>query len=540
MLEAFRQGQFDQIEIIGQADEKAFFELCFREKMLEALVAAMPTARQKEDVPPWFILAGNLSLKLHLENSFHAFERVVRCGGLLGALPPEIATKRLDPATQQIWLECRGFNDKNLYPRTTPVNQDTLRKFVKDVSADRWLDWYNGPVQAVFQRYGFFDPTGVFIGDGSYLFVPDNPAYENSVVMWFDEHNHPVDYEKLTPEERKKAHRERCYKLVSLLHRRGPFHVYAALAVRPGNDHECPVLYQLVENFVKHVGPGVMKLLIVDRGFIDGASVTRCKQEWGIDVLLPMKKKMDIWADAWALGQRSPWQTLAPLPPPPPPPAPPRPEVIVRRELKRRQTLAAHQAEAPAPDPAKVLQRTELCPIKGFTSWTECAVPIHVLLLRETYADAHQEQWALMTTADFVSPRQPKDLYAWRTQIEEGYRLLKCFYDVNQFYSQDFNVIAAQVVFVHLSYTLRQWQLWKLDQPDWAGQTPVLLRRQLQRQNEFVVIYHEHAYTQMPLISFSRELLELGPPARAKALLKLRKLEESFLAPRRPNSRAPP
>ena len=144
-----------------------------------------------------------------------------------------------------------------------------------------------------------------------------------------------------------------------------------------------------------------------------------------------------------------------------------------------------------------------------------------------------------MTTADFIPPRQPKDLYAWRTQIEEGYRLLKCFYDLNQFYSQDFNVIAAQVVFVHLSYTLRQWQLWKLDQPEWAGQTPVLLRQQLQLQNEFVVIYHEHAYTQMPLVSFSRELLELGPPARAQALLKLRKLEESFLVPR-PNSSAPP
>jgi hypothetical protein len=27
--------------------------------------------------------------------------------------------------------------------------------------------------------------------------------------MWFDEHNHPVEYEKLSAQERKKAHRER-------------------------------------------------------------------------------------------------------------------------------------------------------------------------------------------------------------------------------------------------------------------------------------------------------------------------------------------
>ena len=57
------------------------------------------------------------------------------------------------------------------------------------------------------------------------------------------------------------AHRERCYKLVSLLHLRGDNYVYAALAVVPGHRHELPVLYQLVEDFVRHAGPGVLKQL---------------------------------------------------------------------------------------------------------------------------------------------------------------------------------------------------------------------------------------------------------------------------------------
>jgi hypothetical protein len=539
VLEAFRRGEFDQIEIIGQADEKEFFELCFKEKILAALAQEMPTARKKEEVPSWFVLAANLSLKLHQENSFYAFERVVRCGGLLQALPPEIASKHLDPQTKQILLDCRGFNDKNHYPRATPCDQDTLRKFVKDVESQRWMDWFNGPVQQVFQAQGFFDPAGVFVGDGSYLFVPDNPAYEGSVVMWFDEHNHPVDYDKLTPEQRKKAHRERCYKLVSLLHLRGNCYVYAGLAVVPGNAHECPVLYQLVENFVQHVVKGVIKVLILDRGFIDGKNLTRCKQEWGIDVLLPMKKSMDIWEDAWALAKQCTWQELAvPTPPPKPSPAH-RPEVIVRRELKRQKTLAARKAKAPAPDPAEVLVRTESCPIKGFTSWSECAVPIHVLLLRDSYADGHQDQWALMSTADFVNPGLPKQQYDQRPKIEERHRLLKCFHDLSDFRSCSFNLIAAQVVFILLSYTLRQWQLWKLLQDELAGKTPGLLRRQLSVHNQYVVIYHEHAYTQMPLVSFSRELLEMAPEAQAKALTKLRHLEESFLAPLE-HLRAPP
>jgi len=108
-------------------------------------------------------------------------------------------------------LQCQGFNDKNEYRRKTPCDDDTLRKAVKDVPAEHWLQWFNEWAQQIFQRYGFFDPQGIFLGDGSYLFVPDNPAYEGSVVMWFDEHNHPVDYDKLSAQERRKAHRERCY-----------------------------------------------------------------------------------------------------------------------------------------------------------------------------------------------------------------------------------------------------------------------------------------------------------------------------------------
>ena len=54
-----------------------------------------------------------------------------------------------------------------------------------------------------------------------------------------------------------------------------------------------------------------------------------------------------------------------------------------------------------------------------------------------------------------------------------------------------------------------------------------------------MVIYHERAYTQMPLVTFSRELLEMEPAAQAKARTKLRRLEERLLVPL-DNVRAPP
>src|SRR5207253_2735721 len=161
-----------------------------------------------------------------------------------------------------------------------------------------------------FQSHGFFDPEGVFIGDGSYLFVPDNPAYQGSAVLWFDEHNHPVNYDELNAEERKKARRERCYKWVSLLHLRGDAHVYAGAALLPGNAHELGPLFDLVEKFVAEAGQGVIKWLILDRGFLDGERISRCKEQWGIDVLIPLKKNMDLWTDAWNLAAHQSWERL--------------------------------------------------------------------------------------------------------------------------------------------------------------------------------------------------------------------------------------
>jgi hypothetical protein len=529
VLEAFREGDFDGIEIIGRADEKAFFELCFREKLLDALAAEMPTERDKEEVPRWFILTANLSLRLHGRHAFHARPQVVRCGGLLSALPKEIASKHLDPKTGRVLIHCTGFNAKNSYDRQTPCDQDTLRKYVKDVPAAKWQAWFNGPVQEVFQSYGFFDPEGVFIGDGSYLFVPDNPAYEDSVVMWFDEHNHPVEYEKLTAAERQKAHRERCYKLVNLLHLRGAACVYAGLAVVPGNAHEGPILYQLVEQFVQRVGLGVMQKLILDRGFIDGPRIAYCKTVLGVDVLIPLKKKMDVWIDAWRLAEQGVWQPQVESTPPPAPTFK-RPLVIEKREATRQRTLAERRAPAPAPDPASVITRRELCPIKGF-QWGEARVPLHVVALRETYADGHQDRWALLTTEDFADPQQPPRDYARRTRVEEGYRQFKCFYDLTDFHSRRFNAVMAQVLFVLLSYTLRQWQLWTAAQEALAGRHPAHILDQLGGHDPYVVIYHQHAYAQLPLVSFTREVLELEGVARRKALAQIQRLEKGFLTP---------
>lgn len=94
-----------------------------------------------------------------------------------------------------------------------------------------------------------------------------------------------------------------------------------------------PSSYELVEQFCKVVGPGVMKWLIVDRGFLDGERIGHLKTHWNVDTLSGLKSDMNVLEDARGLLRLEPveWQDYHP-PKPPPPVTRAKPETIIRRD----------------------------------------------------------------------------------------------------------------------------------------------------------------------------------------------------------------
>src|SRR5438132_12227643 len=366
VLEAFRRGEFDYVDALGEVSEAYFFRAVTERKILSKLAESYPSPRERHDVPLWVYLASNLSMRFHGEHHFHAFPYLVRSGGMIQAFGPAMGHKAIHPETGDVSLRCEGFNEKNDYDRQTPCDQDYLRKMARRTDADLLHQWFNRDVTGIFKQHHAFDPEGIFIGDGTYLFVPDNDAYEGSVRLLFDEHNHTVDSTKLTKKEQAAYTWRRCYKLVSLIHtnRAGEFFLYAGLRVVSGKDHECPLLYELVDDFVRFHGRGIIKRLILDRGFIDGPSIGRCQRDHHIDVLIPAKTNMDIYKDAVGLAQAGAlqFQTWSPPTPAPKPIPVHRPEAIGKREEKRQRTLAQRRADTPPPaaDPKKTLVRAEV------------------------------------------------------------------------------------------------------------------------------------------------------------------------------------
>ena len=101
------------------------------------------------------------------------------------------------------------------------------------------------------------------------------------------------------PAQRDRCQWRRCYKVVFLLHchRAAERFVVAGLKVLRDNQGEAPALWELVDTFIEAVGSEVMKVLVVDRGFIDGPRIGRLKTVHGVDTIIPVRKNMDILAD---------------------------------------------------------------------------------------------------------------------------------------------------------------------------------------------------------------------------------------------------
>jgi hypothetical protein len=212
VLECFRSGEFDFVDGVSEVAETEFFRYIGAKRILGKLAESYPSPREKEEVPLWMYVASNLSMRLHGVHSFHAYPYVIRCGGMLNAFGPEVARKTKHPETGDVTLSCSGFNDKNSYDRQTPCDQDYLRKLARATEPERLHSWFNRDAMQILKQHKAFDAEGIFLGDATYLFVPDNPNYEHSVRMLFDEHNHPVESKEISAEQRARCQWRRCTK----------------------------------------------------------------------------------------------------------------------------------------------------------------------------------------------------------------------------------------------------------------------------------------------------------------------------------------
>jgi hypothetical protein len=536
VLAKLQEGFVDHVEVVSRVVETEFFQKFLGDGDLARLAESYPTPRKKEEVPLWLYLASQITLRLHGASGYSSLPYILHCGGLRDALEEGQVERKEDSERKKHHLSFKGYNDKNVYDRRTPCDQDFVRKLARDTAPSVLEAWYGQGVALYFKEIGAYDPEGIFMVDGSYLFVPDNEGYENSKVGWFDEHNHPLskeEVERLPREKRIRCRLRRHYQMVSLSHtnRAHDYLLYAGGTVLVSGG-EVQQLLPLVEQFQSAVGKGVMKTLLVDRGFIDGPSIRTIKKEHGVDVVVPLKAGMNITEDAWKLAEvdKGPWQVWKPPPKEKPPEPPQRPERIRRAEKKRQETVARKKKEAGVKPPPE-LERVELKRIPRVNLWDTCGIPLDVVLMREYMSDGECSEWGLMTTREVEDPLETRKLYNLRPACEEGWRQTKCYWDLTGFRSRAFSLVVSQVIFVLLAYSLLQVFLVKSERGELAKRTRQRLLAELLPDGEKVAVYWENHVGYFSVGEYSLILLELAEGARRRLLGKMRKLRKSQLEP---------
>lgn len=534
IIDEFREGRFDYIELASDVAETKFFQFLFDRGIVEQLALHYPSPRQRHHVPLWMYVSSQLSMRLHGSHSFHSYPLIIRAGGLIDALGPDVARREVDPESGNVTLDCVGFNERNLYPRKTPCDQDYLRKLAKQTAPEQLEDWYNRHVAKLYGELNAYDAEGLFIGDGTYLFVPDNKNYEGSMRLLFDEHNHPVskdEEQKMTQAQRDHCQWRRCYRAVFLLHsdESGERFVVVGVRVLRADQSEAPALWGLVDTFVETVGQGVMKTLILDRGFIDGPQIGRVKTEYHIDTVIPIRKNMNILEDVRGVVQLDmPWEEYQPHRREPLEPSRSKHPTAAKREETRQKTLAKKRAESERlnpPDPSKVLEQTLITKVPGLTSWSDCPVPLTGVYSKDRYADGHEKDWLLVGTNEDWSAQRYRDLYALRTDVEELHRQVKCFWDLTRFHSTAWSLLVNQTVFVALTYSLLQIHLLQQGHQELNRRTRETSRRLLP-DGDRVIIYRQQCFGFFTLLEHTELTLSLEGKARRRALAKTRRLQQ--------------
>jgi hypothetical protein len=536
VLEKLQEGFMDHVEVVSRVIETEFFHTFLGGGDLLRLAKTFPTPRQKEEVPLWLYLSSQITLRLHGAPGFSSLPYILHCGGLRDALEAGQVERKEDPESKRSYLHFNGYNDKNTYARRTPCDQDFVRKLARDTDPARLEAWYGSEIARYFKDIGAYDPEGIFIIDGSYLVVPDNERYEKSRVGWFTKDDRPIskkDLDELTEAQRSECRLRRYYQMVSLCHtnRSQDYLLYAGgVVLREG--HEVKQFVPLVERFQNAVETGVMKTLLVDRGFIDGRSITEIKDRHGVDVVVPLKAKMAITEDAWRLAEidPKPWQIWKPPPKEKPPDPPQRPEGLRRAERNRQQTVAQKKKDAGITPPPQ-LERVELKVIRDIDLWDECGVPLDVVLMREYMTDGKCSEWGLMTTRRVEDPVELRELYHVRSSCEEGWRQGKCYWDLTGFRSPSFSLIVSQVIFVVLAYSLLQVFLLKSDRGELAKATRQRLLAELLPDGEKLAVYWENYVGYFSVLECFEILARLSEGPRRRVLGTIRRLRKSQLEP---------
>ncbi len=473
VTEYLEKGEIDYADFTKWDLPDEFISFAMESKLLDFIDRTYPNPRVKNEIPIWFLVTCQFVMRLYQTGKYDNLRYLLNAGSILAKFGFNVGNPKI------------GFNDKNKRARKTAVDADSVRKFFKDTKAEEICDWYREDLQSWFRIQKAFDHHGIFILDQSHLVVPDNPNYIDAVKMPVDEHGQLYpNLSKLTAEQKQGLIYHRCYTLSTLLNvglERELFHV-AGYELGPGNEDELVQADKMVPSFCRKF-PGLMKILILDRGYIDKDFIYKIKQEHQVDVLIPLRKNMDAYIDAVAIAKTEDnW------------------EIIEQQD-----------------DGNKMVLKKEIAKVGDISLWSP--LKIHALVTRYTTWNSKLHKYdenysVLVSTKKYRDPKMMVTHYDLRVKTEERFRQLKRSWYISDFPSPHASLVESHVCFTLFTYSLLQLYLRRKELQQHTNKMLETLRRDEQLGINSVLVYSGDNYAVFDLDDYTIRVARMNETPR--------------------------
>jgi hypothetical protein len=310
----------------------------------------------------------------------------------------------------------RGPKKRNQQPKRLPFHEDDLRNLLKAIASTQSQRFFTGCIGEFFRAK--YVRGGFYAIDGTEILVGDAKTFEGTGTITV-----PVRHKDgSTTYETKTG-----YKLIYLLNLKADRELVVSYRLVPLNTNALQVVREMVTETLQLGGAGAIELLLMDREFVDGDLINWLKGDHGIDVIIPVKKNMDILEDMRGLARidQCPWQTYTKL---------------VRRRVQKDQPKQ------------KVVVPIRVKGFESLTTWSSCRIPLNGILQRkddETLEDAR----GLVTTLPTQDAIRIDQQYGARWGIEnDGNRELKQGWDLETLWGRSLAAVTMSVVMKLLGY----------------------------------------------------------------------------------------
>jgi hypothetical protein len=197
--------------------------------------------------------------------------------------------KLIGYSTQQ---QQAGFCERGYGDKQKPMHKNVLADAVEKLTAEELETILNKSIQRLAAKGVFAESQGHFALDGTDL--ETTARYQDTGLKTVTE-QHWSRKEKKVVEIEKVVY---GFKLLALydVHLR----LVVAVKVVQIQEHDSLFTRALLQQGIANLGKGVIRVLLIDRGFLDGLTLWQIKNEDGIDFVVPVKSNMHVTADARA------------------------------------------------------------------------------------------------------------------------------------------------------------------------------------------------------------------------------------------------